>query len=562
MKCTPWNAVVQALRAEGVEYVFGFPGDPRQLIPELVSESEIKFVLVRHEASAVSIAYAYARVTGKVGICFASPGPGTGNLVSGLLEATSGCLPIIALANGTDNRSDGMGAFQEFDAQGIMRPVTKWTTRVTDPAKIPWVMQRAFTIAVNGKPGAVFIEIPSDIGLNETEIGDYRPYLGRQRMRPDATSVQAAVELLSRSQRPLLICGGGAVTSGAAEQVRTLSEAAGIPVFTTPGGRGIISEAHDLSLGQVGLYFTDVGKSYYDKADLIFSIGSRLEAFSTGSWQFFPQNARFIQLDIDPNTIAMNWRPDVALIGDAALSLSDILTELKPGVDNMRRNARIQEIKAEKTEYLKAVEQEINQKQQPIRPPQVVGAINKIFGSDTILVKENGATDLWCYYWPYYRVLDVGDCVPMAEQTAMGLGVVGTIGAKLGKPNKKVVCVTGDAALQMAMMELATAAELKCGVTWVVMNNQCLGWPQYHQVLLGQPTVGTNFEVSPDFVKLAESQGCKGIRVTDPEMVEPALTEALRANAEGIPVLVDCHIAKHDYPKHFVEIHRKEHQLD
>jgi acetolactate synthase-1/2/3 large subunit len=552
--------VVQALQAEDVEYIFGFPGDTRQLIPELSSQSKIKFVLVRHEASAVSSAYAYARVTGKVGICFASPGPGTGNLVTGLLEATNGCLPVIAFANGTENRSDGMGAFQELDAQSLMRPVTKWAVRVTDPAKIPWVIQRAFTLAVNGKPGAIFIEIPSDISLKVTEIDDYQSFLGRQRMRPDAIAVQAAADLLTQSERPLLLCGSGAVASKAADQVKALSEEAGIPVFTTPGGRGIVSEAHDLSLGQVGLYFTDVGKSYYDKADLIFSIGSRLEAFSTGSWQFFPKGAKLIQLDIDPNTIAMNWRPDVALLGDAALSLSDILNAVKSAVNSASRDARIEEIKAAKSRYFEEIEQEVNQKQVPIRPPQVIAAINKIFGRDTILVNENGGTDLWSYYWPYYKVLDVGDCVPMAEQTAMGFGVAGTIGAKLGKPDKKVVCVTGDGALQMAMMELATAAEWKCGVTWVVLNNQCLGWPQYHQVLTGQPKVGTNFEVSPDFAVLAESQGCKGIRVTDPEQVEPALTEALHTNEEGIPVLVDFHIAKHDYPKHFVALHTQRHR--
>jgi len=558
MKRTPWNGVVQALQAEGVEYVFGVPGDPRHLIQDLVSGSKIKFVLVRHEASAIPAAYGYARVTGKVGICFASPGPGTGNLVTGLLEATSGCMPVIALANGTENRSEGMGAFQELDAQSLMRPVTKWAARVTDPARIPWVMQRAFTLAVNGKPGAVFIEIPSDIGLKIAEIDVYQPSLGRQRMRPDELSVKAAAKLLGQSQRPLLLCGSGAVASRAADQVKAFSEETGIPVFTTPGGRGIISEAHDLSLGQVGLYFTDVGKSYYDKADLILSIGSRLEAFSTGSWQFFPQHAKFIQLDIDPNTIAMNWRPDVALIGDAALALSDILTEMKPTLNPDRRDARLEEIITAKTKYFKTIGKEINHTQQPIRPLQVVAAINKIFNHNTILVNENGATDLWSYYWPYYRVLDVGDCVPMAEQTAMGFGVVAAIGAKLGKPDKKVVCVTGDGALQMSMMELATAAELKCGVTWVVMNNQCLGWPQYRQVLSNQPMVGTKFEVSPDFVALAESQGCKGIRVTKPAQVEPALTEALSVNGEGTPVLIDCHIAKHDYPKHFIDVHTKQ----
>jgi acetolactate synthase-1/2/3 large subunit len=559
MKSTPWKAVVQALGAEGVEYVFGLPGDPRHLIQDLNAYSDIKFVLVRHEASAAAAAYGYARVTGKVGICFASPGPGTGNLVSGLLEATSGCVPIIALANGVENKSDGMGAFQELDAGRLMRPVTKWAVRVTDPARIPWVMQRAFTLATNGRPGAVFIEIPSDIGLAEAEIGPYRTYLGRQRMRPDAQSVQEAARLLIQSKRPLLLCGSGAVTSGAADQIKALSETAGIPVFTTPGGRGIIPEDHDLSLGQVGFYFTDVGKSYYDEADLIFSVGSRLEAFSTVSWQFFPQDAGFIQLDIDPNTIAMNWHPDVALVGDAALSLADVLAELQPWVDTDQCKKRIEQIKSAKFRYFKEIEQEVNQKQKPIRPPQVIAAINKVFGRDTILVKENGATDLWCYYWPYYKVLDIGGCVPMAEQTAMGFGVVGTIGAKLGNPDKKVVCVTGDGALQMAMMELATAAEWKCGVTWVVMNNQCLGWPQYHQVLDDQQPVGTNFGVSPDFVSLAESQGCKGIRVEDPEQVEPALTEARHSNEEGIPVLIDFHIAKHDYPRHFVQIHERQH---
>ena len=553
MNCTPWNAVIQALQAEGVEYVFGFPGDPRHLVQELDAHSNIKFVLVRHEASAVSTAYAYARVTGKVGICFASPGPGTGNLVSGLLEATSGCIPIIALANGTENRSNGMGAFQELDAQSLMRPVTKWAVRITDPSRIPWVMQRAFTLAVNGKPGAVFIEIPSDIGLAEAEIDTYQPHLGRHRMRPDPQSVREAGKLLKQAERPLLLCGSGAVSSGASDEVIALSEAAGIPVFTTPGGRGILSEAHDLALGQVGLYFTDVGKAYYDDADLILSVGSRLEAFSTGSWRFFPNGAKFIQLDIDPNTIAMNWRPDIALVGDAALSLSDILTEIQPAVDPARRDARIEEIKAGKTLYFQTIDKEAGRKLSPIRPPQILAAINKIFGHDTILVNENGGTDLWSYYWPYYKVLDVGDCVSMAEQTAMGFGVAGTIGAKLGNPNKKVVCVTGDGAFQMAMMELATAAEWKCGITWVVMNNQCLGWPQYHQVLTDQPQVGTNFEVSPDFAALAQSQGCKGIRVTDPGEVEPALIEALSANADGRPVLIDFHTAKHDYPKHFVE---------
>jgi len=172
-------------------------------------------------------------------------------------------------------------------------------------------------------------------------------------------------------------------------------------------------------------------------------------------------------------------------------------------------------------------------------------------------VNENGGADLWSYYWPYYRVRDAGDCIPMGEQTAMGMGVIGAIAAKLARPRKNVVCVTGDAAMQMAMMELATAAERKAGVTWVVLNNQALGWPQFIQNLEGQKEVATNFAVSPDFAKLAEAQGCRGIKVEDPGAVEDALRQALAANRRGIPVLLDVRIAKHDYPPHFVHFHKK-----
>jgi len=557
MKRTPWSAVVEALAAEGVEYVFGLPGNPRHLIQDLAVRPDIEFVLVRHEASAAAAAYAYARVTGRPGVCLASPGPGTANLTAGLLEATSGSLPVIALANGVEESNRGRGAFQELDAEALMRPVTKWATRLTDPAGTPWVMQRAFSLAVNGRPGAVFVEIPSDLGLAEAEIGDYRPLCGRLRSRPEAEGVREAARLLSRAERPLLLCGSGAHSAGAWPQVQALSRAGGLPVFTTPGGRGVLSEEDDLSLGQVGLYFTDVGQAYYDRADLIFSIGSRLEAFSTGWWEFFPQGAKLIQLDIDPQAIALNWRPDLALIGDAALGLADVLAELEPLVDRARRDSRVEEIKAAKARYFREVEEEVAQKRRPIRPPQVVAALNRVFGRDTILVNENGGADLWTYFWPYYKVLDVGGCVPMAEQTSMGLGVAGALGAKLGRPDRKVVCVTGDGALQMAMMELATAAERKCGLTWLVLNNQCLGWPQYHQVLGRLPLVGTDFQVSLDFAALAQSQGCEGIRVTDPEEVEAALGQALKFNQEGRPVLIDVHIARHDYPRHFVEIHRR-----
>lgn len=559
-KKTAWKSVVEALKAEGVERIYGLPGNPLHLVADLVRESDIDIVLVRHEHSAVACAYADARLSNRPAVCFGNPGPGITNMVTALLEATCASLPVIALSNGTPASSDGKGAFQELNSMALMRPVTKWAERPTDPAKLPWVMQRAFSLAQNGRPGAVFIDIPSDIALVEAEIPDYRPSLGRHLSRPTAQAATAAAALLAKAERPLLLCGSGAVSANAAGPLMALAQAAGTPVFTTPGGRGVFPEGHDLSLGQVGLYFTKVGKEYYDSADLVISVGSRLEEFSTGSWHYFPDRAKFVQIDIDPAAIAMNWRPDLALIGDAALALEDIRAALGPA-EVATAAARRSRIVANKETYQAQVDAECAQQQTPIRPRQVVAAINRVFGRDTVMMHENGGADLWSYYWPYYKVLDVGDCVPMAEQTAMGMGVIGAIAAKLAKPGKNVVCVTGDAAMQMAMMELATAAERKCGVTWVVLNNHALGWPQYLQVLDNQPQTATDFQQHVDLAQIALAQGCLGIRIDDPAAVDGALERALQANRKGRPALIEFHIAKHDYPEHFERFHREVFEL-
>ena len=553
---TVWRAVAEALKAEGVAHIFGLPGNPLHLIDDVDKHTNIKIVLVRHEHSGVACAYAYARLTGRPSVCFGNPGPGITNMVTGLLEATSGCLPVICITNGVGMATDGQGAFQELDSVALMRPVTKWAVRPTVPETIPWIMQRAFSLAANGKPGAVFIDIPSDLGLVEADMPAYRPALGRLRSRAAEADLKAATRLLTAAKRPAMVCGSGAVAAGAARPVAALAEALAMPVFTTPGGRGIIAEDDALALGQVGLYFSEVGKAYWDRADVVLSVGSRLEDFSTGAWRYLPARARFIQLDLDADSIAMNWRPDVALVGDAALTLAELKAGLR-GIDRPAARRRLATIGRAKARHQKLVSAEGAVRSGALRTPQILHALNRIFGRDTIMVHENGGADLWSYYWPHYKVLDVGDDVPMAEQTAMGMGVIGAIAAKLAKPGKKVVCVAGDSAMQMAMMELATAAEQKCGITWIVLNNQALGWPQYLQVLEKRPRIATDFAVSPDFARLAEAQGCKGLTVGTAAEIEPALTEALRSNRRGVPVLIDCRIPKHDYPPHFTRYHQE-----
>ncbi len=555
-KMTPWRAVTEALVAEGIERVFGLPGNPIHLVADLAKHSKIESVLVRHEHSGVALAYASARVTGRPAVCYGNPGPGITNMATALLEATTASLPVVALTNGAPLAGDGKGAFQELDSVSLMRPATKWATRVVSAEMVPWTLRRAFSTAKNGRPGAVFVDIPSDLGVSEAEIPAYRPSLPRHRSRPEADAVATAARLLAKAKAPLVLCGSGAVSASAAEPLRRLCERLGLPVFTTPGGRGVFPEDHELALGQVGLYFTELGKDYFDAADLVLAVGSRLEDFSTGGWQLWPRKAHMIQVEIDPNAVFLNLEPEVALVGDAAIALEDLDATL-PEVNEGARDRRLAPLRRAKARFLKRIAAECETQKTPILTRQVVAAINRVFGQDTIMVHENGGADLWTYYWPYYRVLDVGGSLPMGEQTAMGMGVIGAIAAKMARPDKKVVCVGGDGALQMAMMELATAAEHKCGVTWVVLNNHSLGWPQFIQRLEGQRQVATDFEVSPDFAKLAEAQGCKGITVKDPGKVEPALKSALRANRQGLPVLLDVEIAKHDYPRHFVTYHRE-----
>ena len=553
-KMTPWRAIAQALAAEGIARIYGMPGNPLHLVADIAEATDIAIVLNRHEHSGVACAFAAARVTRRPQVAFGNPGPGITNLATGLLEAQSASLPVIALANGVPMGSDGHGAFQELDSVAHLAPVTKWSTRIVDPATTPWVIARAFDIAQAGRPGPVFIDVPSDIGLVPVEMADYRPALGRRRSRPETADVTAAARLAAGARRPILWCGSGAYSADAGKQVAALAERLGAAVYTTPGGRGVIAESHPLAMGQTGLYFTDAGKAWFDGADLVIAVGSRLEEFSTGGWMYWPKAAAFIQVDNDPHAIAMNMRPDVAMVGDAALALDDLLAALPDAIEGVA--ARAQELSALRTAWLAEVDADCAREETPILTRQVMGAINRVFGQDTVMVHENGGADLWSYYWPYYRVLDAGDDVPMGEQTAMGMGVIGTIGVKLSCPEKKVVCVTGDGAAQMAMMEFATAAEQRCGVTWVVLNNRAFGWPQYGQVLNNKQQVATDFLVAADLPAIARAQGCEAVSVTSPGEVEPALEKALAANARGKPCLVDIAIAKHDYPPHFVAHHK------
>jgi acetolactate synthase-1/2/3 large subunit len=550
-----WDVIVGALKREGSDFVFGLPGHPEALYDSLYDAADVKSVLVRHEASGVFMAMAYARIARQPGICFGSPGPGVANLVPGVLEAWSGCTPLIVLGASAGTDKEGLGAFQEAPQMEVMAPITKWAYRIPSAEKTSWAMRRAFSIAANGKPGPVYVDVPFNVGTSTTNKTDYTPSVRPIRFRPDPEGVKDAVELLLSSESPVIVAGGGAYASGASGEVVALAELLGIPVLTTPCGRGVIPEDHPLALGLVGLYRTRTGKRVYQNADLVVSLGSRNEEFQTASWSHYPKDAKFIQVDIDPAEIGRNWAPDLALVGDVKLALMDLIAAMSERAARkpLEEMPRVRSVLDAKEAFWEEVEAECGDESSPLKSRRVVHEANRVFGRGTILVNENGSQDLWSYYFPYYRVLDEYGCVAPAEQTCMGLGVAGAIGAKLAAPDRKVLCTTGDGAFQMFMKEVPTALEQGAPVTWIVLNNHSLGWIKLHERALGERYIAVDFDAQPDFSAFARSCGCHGERVEKARDIKPAIEEALRRNLSGTPAVLDFEVDPWDFPEGFKE---------
>jgi acetolactate synthase-1/2/3 large subunit len=534
------DAIQEALKAEEVKFVFGLRGG-FELPPD---DPDITPIQVRYEGSAPFMAMACAMLSGKAGVCAAaSGGNGLTNMVSGMLEAYSACLPIITLVGRwggsiPSQEHEGMGAFAECDNVGVMRPITKWSAHVPRAERMPWFMHRAFSIAYNGRPGPVFLEVPGDVMKACVEMPRYKP-ITRIRTRGDPDRIGKAVNLLIKAKRPIIVSGGGVILSRAFESFREFVESMGIPFLTTPQGRSILPEDHPLSLGLCGVYINKIAKQVYDEADLLVTIGSRMEALQSVTFQYFPEHAKFIQIDIEPQSIGLNWVPDLAIVGDARLVLRDLIGGIREKVrkKNLDEMPRLKKIIMAQKKYEAEVAAECKTGAIPISPKCLVREMNKVFSKNTILCNENGCNDVWSYIVPYYKVLDQWCVVPMGEETCFGSGIAGAIGAKLVRPDMNVLCPTGDGAFQHYNKELATAAQYNLGITWVVFNSFSFagGWPQDTW----------KFKVQPDFVKLAEASQCYGVKAERPSELKLALKSAKQTNMEGIPAVVDV-IIQHD----------------
>ncbi|MDR7483679.1 MAG: thiamine pyrophosphate-binding protein [Armatimonadota bacterium] len=552
----PWDAVVEALQVEGVRHVFGLGGG--DFYDALAEVPAIRPVLVRIQTSGVFMAMAVARLTGRPGVCFAPPGPGVANLVPGLLEAHSACTPLVVLAGASSTVNAGAGTFQEVDQMRLVEAVTKARFRITRPERTSWTMRRAFALALNGRPGPVYVEIPVDLGGVRAPIPPYAPSPHPLRSTPDPDDVERAAVLLARAERPVLVVGGGAVASRAFSEVRALAERLAMPVLTTPCGRGILPEDHPLALGLTGLYLTEPGEQTYGEADLVLGLGSRNEDFQSGRQTYFPAGARYIQVDIDPDEIGRNWIPDVAMVGDVALTIRALLAALpEEPAARARREARAREVQGRARAYEARVAEECRTVAVPLRSKRIVRELAEVFGRGTTLVNENGSQDLWSYSWPYYRVLDVNACVTPGEQTCMGFGVAAAIGARLAQPDRYVVCVTGDGAFQMFAKELPTAVEQRAPVLWVVLNNRALGWTRFNQQRTTGRVIASEFAVQPDFAELARLSGCRGDRVEHPDAIRPAVQRARSWLEEGHPVVLDFVVDGDEYPPGFVRWYQR-----
>jgi acetolactate synthase-1/2/3 large subunit len=559
IKETGWHLVAEALKTENVKYVFGLPGDP-SFYDALNEYPEITPIQTRHEGPGVFMAYAYAKLTGEPGVCHGTLGPGVAQMAAGILEAYSACLPMVIPCPSPNQSNEGKGAFQENDQLQMLSGMTKWGHRVTRPDKIPWVMRRAFSIATNGKPGPVFVEVPKDVGFAEIDRSNLQKYVHSDRpirVRPDFERVKQAADLLMNSARPVMVVGGGAISSKAFSEVLELAELLAIPILTTPCGRGIVSEDHPLANGLVGLYRTKMGKQLYEEADVLLGLGTRFEEFQSGAWKYYPRNAKYIQVDIDSYEIGRNWIPHVAIVGDVKLTLRDITSVVKDGLTRKEHyGQRLNEVKDAKRKYESEVEAECATSESDLRVKTILRSLNKIFESKTILVNENGSLDLWSYYYPYYRVLNTLGCIAPAEETCMGFGVGVSIGAKITKPEMNVVCTTGDGAFQQQIEELATAAQYSAGATWVIFNNFSLGWPKYvWKLLYPGRHLAVDYKVQPDFEKVAEAYKCFGARIEKPSEIDDALKLALKANKEGLPAVLNCIVRPMVYNQFFKEFH-------
>ncbi|MDP2921746.1 MAG: biosynthetic-type acetolactate synthase large subunit [Candidatus Omnitrophota bacterium] len=521
MKLNGAKILIESLKKEGVEVIFGYPGGQVLPIFDALYDADIKFILPRHEQGAAHAADGYSRATGKVGVCLATSGPGATNLTTGIANAYMDSIPMVAITGQVKSFLIGNDAFQEADVTGVTRSITKHNFLVKDVKELAKTIREAFYIASSGRPGPVLIDIPSDIQQQETEFiwpeeVSIRSYKPTSFGHPG--QIKKAAKLIASSKKPLIYAGGGVITSEAYRELRKLAEKLNAPVTWTLMGIGCFPATHKLSLGMLGMHGTAYANHAIMESDLIIAVGARFDDRVTGRLDKFAPYAKVIHIDIDPTSISKNVRVDIPVVGDA----KNILGQLLEDIDKLPDTSEwLKTIEAWKKKYpLK-----YQDKKDVIKPQYVVEQIYEATKGNAIITTEVGQNQMWAAQW--YKYDYPRTFLSSGGLGTMGFGLPAAMGAKVGKPDAIVFDIAGDGSIQMNIQELATCVCNKIHVKVAILNNGYLGMVRQWQELFYKKRYSHTTLVNPDFVKLAEAYGAVGIRVTKKEDVRKAIEKAI-----------------------------------
>ncbi len=531
--------MVKSLCEERVTDIFGYPGGSvLPLYDKIYDEKSINFHLMRHEQGAVHAADGYARATGKTGVCMATSGPGATNLVTGIATAHMDSIPIVAITGQVKSTLIGNDAFQEADIVGITRPITKHNYLVKNIEDLAKTVKEAFHIAGTGRPGPVLIDLPVDVQMQEAEFKypktiDLKGYKPTYKGHPG--QIKKITKAIAKSKKPIIYAGGGVILSGASKELTALARKTNIPVTTTMMGLGVFPQDDKLNLGMLGMHGTAYANHAIQESDLILAIGARFDDRVTGRLDAFAPNATVVHIDIDPSSVSKNVHVDIPVIGDA----KEILKELNKIVK-----------KGEFSDWHKTIEKwkremplSYKKEGEAIRPQYLIEQIYEMTkGEDVIITTEVGQNQMWAAQ--YYTYTKPRTWISSGGLGTMGYGFPAAIGAQVGKPDSIVFDIAGDGSIQMNIQELATAVIEKVPVKIIILNNGYLGMVRQWQEIFYKrryafTCIGGECTSCPDFVKLAESYGAKGYRITKKSEVKKTLKAVLK---EKGPVIVDAYI--------------------
>ena len=541
MKLTGAQIVMECLVREGVEYIFGYPGGANlPLYDTLRQYPQIKHILVRHEQSAAHAADAYARVSGKAGVAWATSGPGATNLVTGIANAWMDSVPLVCITGSVVSWLIGRDGFQEADITGITVPITKQNYLVLDVEDLAQTLREAFYIATTGRPGPVLVDIPRDIQQQETEfhypekveISTYKPVT-----KGDPAQLRKAAQLIAESERPVILAGHGVIISQAYDELRELAERAHIPVICTLLGIGGFPGSHELYMGMPGMHGMYWNNIAISEADLVIGIGMRFDDRVTGRLKDFAPHAKIIHIDIDPAEIGKNVKTAVPIVGD----VKQVLSDLNPIVKPVRHDEWYNHIQEIKRDHPSIVIPNVDK----VLPQFVIKSIYDLSGPNAYYVTGVGQHQMWAAQ--FFSGDNPASFVTSGGLGTMGFEVPAAIGAQFARPKDLVWSIAGDGGFQMTLQELATIVEYELPIKFAIINNSYLGMVRQWQHLFYDDNLQSVRLFQPDFVKLAEAFGMAGVRVSEKLGVKPAIEKAI---AHPGPVLIDFEVeqAEDIYP--------------